>query len=472
MRARIGSVSLARRRLAAQAVPLCVAAAAFIVAVGLPAADPDMWWHLASGRWMAEHREALRVDIWSTTATGTPYDVGAWLGQLALYAAYAAAGWPGIAVLRAALVALTAFSLTRVVLRAAPAAFAIPLVALALALSHIVWTERPQLFSLALFAVTFDLLFTARAGATRALWAVPPLLFLWSDLHGGYGLGVVLAALFAADAYLTRRAAGPFALAAATSVVVVTLNPGALGLIPSAGHLTLLTLPASPVIQEELSPDVLTPAGLVFALFVVATVLALLRGGAPPLAAFLLPPLLLLALSAQRHLPFFVFAAVPFLSAAASSALGTRAALPALTLRYRWPLAPGLAVALWAGAIASIATAPSRPNEATYPSGALDALRASRGVLLNEYDWGGYLIWRAPERPVFVDSRFRPYPPEVLRDLTEVLELGPGWRRVLDRHSVRQVLLRPERPAVDALREDGWRVVAEGATFVLLERPG
>ena len=34
------------------AVALSVAAAAFTLAVLRPSGDPDMWWHLASGRWM------------------------------------------------------------------------------------------------------------------------------------------------------------------------------------------------------------------------------------------------------------------------------------------------------------------------------------------------------------------------------------------------------------------------------------
>ncbi|MEK6620451.1 MAG: hypothetical protein AABZ26_05695, partial [Chloroflexota bacterium] len=74
--------------LVSQAAPLGMAAAAFTVAVGLPSSDPDMWWHLASGRWMFEHGELLRVEIFSSTAPGTPYVVGEWLGQIVLYGAY------------------------------------------------------------------------------------------------------------------------------------------------------------------------------------------------------------------------------------------------------------------------------------------------------------------------------------------------------------------------------------------------
>ncbi|MEK6619344.1 MAG: hypothetical protein AABZ26_00035 [Chloroflexota bacterium] len=92
-------------------------------------------------------------------------------------------------------------------------------------------------------------------------------------------------------------------------------------------------------------------------------------------------------------------------------------------------------------------------------------------MLLHEYDWGGYLIWSAPERPVFVDGRLVPYSGEVLGQHRDALMLRPRWREVLYRHAVAQVLVDPVRPLAGALREDGWRVVAESDTFVLLERP-
>lgn len=463
------------------ALPLCVAAAAFIVAVGLPSSDPDMWWHLASGRWMLDHREILKVDIFSSTATGRPYEVGEWLGQVALAAVYGAAGWPGVAVLRAVLVAVAAFFLTRVALRAAAAAtfdvspawrsaIAISLVGLALALSKIAWTDRPQLVTIALFPVLLDLLFMARAGGRRALYAIPPLLFLWSDLHAGYALGLVIVALFALDAALSRRDASAFAVAAAVSFVVVIANPGAIGVLPATAHVAT----APRIILEESPPDVLTPAGALFGAFAVAVIAALLARGGSLLAALLLVPLLWLALSAQRHMVFFVFAAVPFL---VEFALGLAASVRtgrsgASTSSARRPLAPGVAAVLVVAALASIPlTAPTSPDETLYPKGALAALSSSSGVLIHEYDWGGYLIWNAPERPVFVDGRLLPFVPDILNDHLRATLLRPGWLAVLDEHGVRQALLAPERPLAGALRDEGWRVLAETSTFVLLERP-
>jgi hypothetical protein len=445
---------------------LYLAAAAFAIAVAIPPSDPDMYWHLASAKWMVEHGALLRADVFSSTVSGEAYSVGEWLGQLILYGAYAAAGWTGLVLLRATCVAIAAFFLTRVALRAAPAPFAIAVVAWALVLSEITWTDRPQLFTMALFPLLFDLLLAARAGNTRLLALVPPLLLVWTNLHGGYVLGLALVAIFAAEAVLTWRRPALFAVVALLSLAVTFVDPGSLGLGAAASHA------ASPprFIVEEAPPDVLRPAGFVFALFVLTSVGIALAAGGTLLDALILAPLVVLGLSAQRHMPYFAFAASPFIAHGIATLWPRR-----VTGSTRRPLPRVVSAGVGAGLIAalvfSVATAPFAPDETRYPTVATAALAASRGNLLNEYDWGGYLIWRVPERKVFIDGRLFVFLPAVLTDYEEMLFVRPAWRDELARHQIEQVLLRPDRPLVGVLRELGWQVRAEDGHTILLERP-
>ncbi len=445
--------------------PLYVAAAAFAIAVSLPGGDPDTYWHLASGKWMVEHGQLLRTDVFSSTVNGAPYSVGEWLGELAIYGAYVLGGWAGIAMLRATLVAVGAFFIMRVALRAAPAPFAVAVAAIALALSEITWTDRPQLFTFALFPLVFELLIVARAGRSRLLFIVPPLILVWTNLHGGYALGLALVAIFAAEAVLTHRNALPFAATAVLALAASFVDPGSLGLGAAAAHAT------SPprFIVEEAPPDVLRPAGFVFALFGLATLgLALARGGTL-LDALLLVPLFWLGLSAQRHMPYFALAATPYIAAGLSELwLRWR---PASRFALPRPVIVGVGAGLVAMVAASVATAPFAPNESYYPTTVRAKLAATSGNLLNEYDWGGYLIWRVPERPVFIDGRLFLFLPDVLTEYEEMVFVRPGWRDQLDRHAIAQVLLRPDRPLVAALRDLGWTVVAEDATGLLMQRP-
>jgi hypothetical protein len=451
------------------AFPLGLAAAGFALAVGYPTGDPDTYWHLASGQWMLDHREILRTDVFSSTVSGQPYSVGEWLGQVVLTLVFNVGGWGGLAICRAVLVGIAAFFLARLGRRGgAPFVAVLLVVVWALVFSKTRWIDRPGIFTFVLFPVVLDLLYGARAGSRRALLFIPPLILLWANLHGGYPIGIALVLAFTAEALVRRRSdVVPLALTLAASIALSFVDPEIFGVAGAAGH----AFAPPRFISEEAPPDVLEPSGFIFAAFVLATLGIALFDGGGPLDAILLIPLLWLALSAQRQLAFFVFAATPYVAAGAAR---LHARLRPLATPFR-PLPPtaaaALALLLCAGALASAFGVPVAPDEHAYPTGAVAALRTGSGTLLNEYDWGGYLIYRVPERKVFVDGRLFPFYPAVLTDYRDAVELRPNWKDVLAKYDVREALLGPAKPLAVALREDGWTVRAEGANFVLLAKP-
>ena len=453
--------------LSASAYPLAVASAVFIIAVGLPSTDSDTYWQLAMGRWMLDHHAFLRQDIFSSTVAGAHFGVGEWLGQISFAGSFAAAGWAGVAVLRATLLAVAAFFVVRLARRGGtPWWISLPLVVAALLVSKITWTDRPQLFTLALFPALLGLLLSLPTGFSRRLLILPPLFLVWTNLHGGYLLGLAIVAIFAVEAVLTRGRRGvPLALTAIACVAVTFLNPAPLELAGAARE-DFLNPPR--FLTEFLPPDVVTPAGALFAAFVLLVIgSALLRGGSL-LEAMLLAPLLYLAFTAQRQMLFFCFAATAFLGARLSGLVRSPPAFE-LPVPVRLPVATVLVIA----ALASALAAPTRPDEHAYPAAALDTLRQDSGILLNEYDWGGYLIFNLPERPVFIDGRYVPYLGGVLADYRALVGLRPGWRDLLDKYKVSELLLRPDRPLAVALREDGWRVRSSDANgrWIVLSRP-
>ena len=455
--------------LARNAFPIGLAAAGFTLAVGFPTSDPDTYWHLASGQWMLDHREILRTDIFSSTVSGQPYSVGEWLGEIVLTLVFNAGGWAGLAIFRALLVAIAAFFVARLSRRGgAPLVAALLVATWALVFSKTRWTDRPAIFTFVLFPVVLDLLYSSRAGSRRALLWILPLILLWANLHGGYLIGVALVLAFTVEALVWRRPdVVPLAVVLVVSIALSFVDPETFGIAGAAGH----AFAPPRFISEEAPPDVLEPSGFIFAVFVLATILVALFDGGGALDAILLVPLLWLALSAQRQLAFFVFASTPFVAAGAAR-LYARLRPRAAPLRpLPVPAAAALALLLVAGALASAIGAPTEPDERAYPAGAIAALKTGSGTLLNEYDWGGYLIYRVPERKVFVDGRLFPFYPAVLRDYRDAVELRPNWRDVLAMYDVREVLLMPARSLAVALREDGWTVRASGSNFVLLAKP-
>jgi len=450
-------------------MPIGLAAAGFTLAVGFPTGDPDTYWHLASGQWMLDHHEILRADIFSSTVSGQPYSVGEWLGEIVLTLVFNAGSWTGLAIFRALLVGVAGFFVARLARRGgAPLVAALLVVVWALVFSKTRWTDRPAIFTFMLFPIVLDLLYSARAGSRRALVAIPPLILVWANLHGGYAIGIAVVLAFTVEALLVRRRdLAPFLLVLVASIGLSFVDPETFGVGGAAGH----ALAPPRFISEEAPPDVLEASGLIFAAFILATLGLALFGGGGVLEALLLIPLLWLALSAQRHLAFFVFASTPFIAAGAAR-LYVRLRPLAKPLRPLPPAAAAtLALFLVAGALVSAVGAPNAPDEHAYPTGAVAALRTGSGTLLNEYDWGGFLIYRVPERKVFVDGRLFPFYPAVLLDYRDAVELRPNWKDVLARYDVREVLLMPGKSLAVALRENGWTVRAEGPTFVLLAKP-
>jgi hypothetical protein len=75
---------------------------------------------------------------------------------------------------------------------------------------------------------------------------------------------------------------------------------------------------------------------------------------------------------------------------------------------------------------------------------ALNFVRRSglSGRMLNDYNYGGYLIWAAPERKVFADGRGDVYDwTGVLKDYTKFANLLEDPRFLLDKYRIDYCLL-------------------------------
>lgn len=490
-----------------------------------PAFDADFWWHLASGRWMWEHRALLREDpfYFMSALPGSPPLDGFeltqyWLSQAAFYGAYLLAGLKGVLVLRAGVFTAMFFLLYRLLRRTGAGML---LVALLLALAvealarELAYVEiRPQMWSSLFFPALLLLVENLREGKPWARWTLPPFMALWANLHGGYVLGVIVVAVAAAAAHLSRHGERRRILVVAAAAIALSgCNP--------AGYEALYSYPAwrlslfgagPPGIFEETS------------LFRYVSVSALPRS-MPGLAAVLALPLLTLwprlrnlprerwdlfliylltlvmGITAQRYLVFLIPTAC---WTAALNILALRQRLSqarsrplrfSLPPKIRWALTCAALFAL-TGAYASMAvrssglrarTALSHPSEA-----AADYLARSglQGNLFNFYGLGGYLAWRLhPRVKVFIYGRVATagllalynevvYTPSKTVSLTAAGEVRYFYQTVLDEHSIDAVVI----PAGDGrsgdiiplamklAHDDAWALVHAQPTALVFVR--
>jgi hypothetical protein len=157
------------------------------------------------------------------------------------------------------------------------------------------------------------------------------------------------------------------------------------------------------------------------------------------------------ALTSRRQIPFFAIAAVP------PCALGLDALLSRIRLPDRQNWLPHLAATLLcalsipfaftcyqpAGRQLGMGLARDRFPEVA--ANRLANLHVAGASLLNDYNDGGFLIWRlAPEWPVTMDGRVDVYGPERVQKYEHVWSGAPGWQDMLREWHVEAVLRRFE----------------------------
>jgi len=390
--------------------------------------DPDVFWHLKSGQVMLETGRLIHTNLFSSTYPDHPWHNLEWLFQVILALCYNAAGWAGVAGLKLCLVLATTALLTRTLLHKASSPLAAAAVTLfTLALLRFRFTERPQLMTFLLFAVAIWIL-ERRATAPRALWLLPPLFALWSNIHPELILCLVyVAATFVGDLIDARRQApqptglrGRQLLVLGASAAATLANP--------EGWLVLLTplaaaLPgSSSVLIHEFRRSSLADDPLFFVLLGAVVLLVAVRRECRTWSSILpLAALGILGLLYVRATTAFAMAAAPLVHAGLAAALAAGAS-PA----RRWPLRIGAVAA----AVAALAWTwfldrnndyrwGYGPDEASEPVAAATFLLANDVPpnLFNHYNLGGYLIFRLyPKMRVFQDGR-GPYPAAFLKGL-------------------------------------------------------
>jgi hypothetical protein len=465
-----------------------------------PVSDTDLWFHTAVGRWIVEHGRLPAHDLFTYTVPDHRWVNHEYLSEVLLWLLQARFGLVGVSV---AFGALAYAGLLLVVAACRPRRQPYVIVALATVLAALagapIWGARPQMVTFVL--ASLELLWLRRflrgepgRGGSRAILWLPAVMVLWSNLHGGWPIGLLfLGIAMAAEAAGFLRDRSPahrdrlrlLAVAGGLSLLAAGLNPNgpAIYVYPLQ---TLTSTAQQSLIREWASPDFHIAIVRPFELMV----LLLLAGFAlsRPSAFDVMVALagLALALESVRHIAIFVATATPALVVAWSDAWRHHV-VPRLPARPRAPLprwAPAvtaITLLVVAGTIGQrvaeqLADQPAVTAQVV-PVGAADWLAAHPRVgtrMFNEYSWGGYLANRfAPDhrRSLFVVSEGVLMGDAQLYRYEQVSALHPGWQRVLDQTGVDYVVFGRGSALDDVLAtEPGWRLAYRDGTAVIYVR--
>jgi hypothetical protein len=252
-------------------------------------------------------------------------------------------------------------------------------------------------------------------------------------------------------------------------------------------------------LDEWARPDLIRPQYWPLALLTLGLVLVLLRRwrDVPLTAVAIAVPFTGLGLQSARNTSQLAVVVAPLVAAALSTdrrrnrhraAAGHDTNAPArqastapahtvAALRARHRINAALAALLIAGTIAVLAVqvrpaATAAVQRREFPVAATAHLRANPPArLLNHYDWGGYLIWAAPDVPVYVDGRPDMYGDAFVDRFMRIWTAQPEWPTLVDKDRVDAMLLPPTSRLAKAALADGWTVSYRDAVAVVLRRP-
>lgn len=471
-------------------VRLVLAPALVFIVTGLDRAyQTELWQHLARGRLIAREQAIVSVDRFTFTVPGRALYDNNWLSQLLYHGLHSAGGLELVQLVNSLTLAAAVGILVHLCLQASKSTRIAAAVGVCVFLG--LWQTlliRPQSFSVLLFVALYSLLLRARR-IPRVLWIVPPLMALWTNVHGGFGIGLLLIGTFVAptvgsrfvDRASVRQPIWPWLACLATSVVATLLNPYGWRVYQYAGNLS--TLGVARGIEEWLPPSfgTLVGGGFMISLAVVGVLLLVSRRNVTFQDACILACFAIPACMAVRMTVWWFIAAAPI--AARLIAAATQPATDPSPACRRWQAAAGALAAIMAVCVGSLpwleryspllgVTRSAHRTESDLGELAVD-LPAGAAVF-TRMEWANYISWRLEGRsPVFVEGHVELYPAETWDQYVTVNDARPGWRTVLDSYGVRFLLLDQtyHRALLSEVRRSNeWSPRAASGPAVLFER--
>lgn len=402
----------------------------FSLAAIAPIRSYDFFWHIATGRWIVEHRALPLMDPFTVASDRVEWVNGAWLAQVLAYLLHEIVGLAGWSIVRGISAAIL-FTLVYVfAARHAKPHVAVALTALGFAGAMPLLDVRPSGLA-ALFVV---LAIEFRSWIAHAILAA-----LWINIHSS-ALLAPLIAVFSTRRPLPVIAAAVALLVNPWGIKAITSPVELMSFVGSGTFVNLEWLPSMP----RTFPLLYLALGVGILAFVTAEHH---REQWWRIALFVL--FAYLAIRHARHQPLF-FAAFPLLVAPAVRKAHEK-------LAY--------AVAAACVAFAFITTDHHLGlMRGRFPVEATAQLRASglRGNIYNADQFGGYLIWTFhPERRVLTDGRnelYRAFIPEVQR----AREDQRAWRSLLAKYRIDLAVeeYRPPLEVIDGVTRRKTRVPA------------
>jgi hypothetical protein len=471
--------------------------------------DGDTGWHIRTGEWILQNGRVPDKDIFSFTKPGEVWYAWEWLWDVGAALLHQLGGMAAVIIASIMVLSLTFSMLYRLVRRKCSNDFiAIGVTVLAAAGSSIHWLARPHLFTLLFLVIFMCILERVREKRIRLLAWLPVLTVLWTNLHGGFFVGILVIGTYAAGELAAwalspepslRRASLArsklYLLTAAGCLAASFLNPYTYHLHTHIGAY-LTDAFQFKYIQEFLSANFHHPVALylepMMLLGAIAAAWTVTRG--EYVYAIGIVAWAHLALTSQRNIPIFMIVTAPVAARALEALLihlqnapvadWLRSSVDAFqrsALEFgemdrvgRVHITSAAAIALLIALFYARTPQPlfrAEYDAKAYPEGALSILSdvQASGRIFTPDIWGGYLIYRLyPHNKVFVDGRSDFYGATFDLEYIDIMAGKYNWQEKLDKYGIETVLLPPDASLTATLKESRrWHTIYDDGVAIV-----
>ena len=459
----------------------------FIYSFKIPL-DPDFGWHFKYGEYILKNHALPPLDYLIIPGADSQFFSTQWLSDVLSYLIYEKLSVLGLMIVDFVVMAIAflvpfLFSKKKYFYKFLVLYLVIFLSGLVLVVGF-----RPQIFTI----LGFSLVLTILNQRDPKLWRFLPLIFLlWTNLHGGWPIGIFLMAIF-----LMLEPSFKFLIIFLLSSIASLLSPTSFFIIqgllplfkttvtPSFFSTTDPLLTTRKGISEWLPVAFSNPNGIAFVLIILLSFTMIIvsrkKIKLPIIITFF--SFLYLATLSRRHVSLFSLSIIPLFLEAEIKIKSPKKQQK--LFHYTKMIAVPL-FALLLSYVLIISTArnfkllESVKSERAYfeainaPIKALDYVKEKKlkGQMFNFYNWGGFLIWQAPEYQTFMDGRIPGS--KIFFEYSQVINLEDGWEKVLDKYKVEWLLVPTFSKWEETVVKTGkWQRIYKDDTAMTLIRKG
>lgn len=446
-------------------------------------AEPDIWWHLRNAAHLMQFHSLPFVDTYSFTAAGAPSLDFEWLSEVPFFLAFRAMGLQGVLIVYFTVLALIYAGVYYRSCRAGADCKSATIATLFAILCGIVSIGPRMLLFGWLCMVGLLIVLDHFRETGKGLWILPPLFALWINFHGSWLFGIVVVGITIACGLLdgdwglvSARRWSPLELkklllALSASLAALFANPYGYKLVLYPFDLLFRQKDVMQHLEEWKSLPLTGGTGKLALVLIFALPAAALfsRRRWRPDEILLMAFALWASLSHMRFLFFAGLIAAPIFAPSLKL-------LPPYDRKLDKPwLNAGIMVSIVAALIFFFPSMAELQQQVSdkYPIAALAFMQQNHlgGRTFNNYGWGGFMEWSAPDLKPFIDGRADIFIYNGTFDgyLDATLLRSP--LAVFDKYKIDYALLEPGQPLSYLLRHSSaWKPIYSDRVAVLFGR--